>query len=98
MSDMFGELQAEAPISQGMLEGSIKFCEKGFIYEGPGINGKVYSYYRYLERLDQLSQPFLGKIDVRMIFFSTLGERFDVRFSINEHFYHEMKSRKEKEV
>ena len=93
MSHLFGELEAEAPISQGMLEGSIKFYEKGFVYEGPGVNGKVYSYYHYIERIDGLGSLHLGQVGVRLIFFSTLGERFDVRFAINEHYFHELKER-----
>jgi len=94
MGDLLGAFKEEAPISQGMLDGTIKFHEKGFIYEGPGIEGKVYSYNHYIERLEKLSEPVLGSIGVRMIFFSTLGERVDVRFQINEHYFHELMDRK----
>ena len=93
MNSLLGRLEGEARISQGMLEGSIQFYEKGFIYDGPGVVGKVYSYYHYIERIDKLEPLPLGKIGVRLIFFSTLGERFDVRFAINEHYFYELKER-----
>ena len=93
MYSLFGQPEKEVRISQGMLEGSITFYEKGFVYEGPGVIGKVYSYYHYIERIEKLESLPLGQVGVRMIFFSTLGERFDVRFAINEHYFYELKER-----
>lgn len=94
MDDLLGKLEMEAPIVSGMLEGSIKLYEKGFVYAGPGINGKAIAYYKYIERLEQLGTLPLGKLEMRMTFFSTFGERFEVRFAISEHYVHELKERK----
>ena len=97
MVGLFGKLEAEAPISSGMLEGNISLFEKGFCYKGPGINGQAYGDYHFIERLENLGQLPLGRADVRMIFFTTFGERFDVRFAISEHYYHVLKERMRRE-
>ncbi len=94
MNELLGKLEAEAPISSGDEEGKISLHEKGLVYDGPGVNGKIYSLYSYVEKVEALEDLQLGKVRVRMVFFSTLGERFDLKFVINEHFLHELKERK----
>ena len=94
MESLLGKLEAEAPISAGLLEGSITLYQKGFSYDGPGINGKAHAYYNYIERLEKLGELPLGKVEARMVFFSTFGERFEVRFAINDQYFIELKERK----
>jgi len=93
MENLLGKTEAEAPIFAGGKDGTLTLHEKGLVYDGPGVNGKIIAPYTYVEKLEKGKELMLGKMEVRLVLMSALGERFDLKFAIAEHYYHVLKAK-----
>jgi len=88
MEELFGKELGEAQIIAGGHEGRILLYENGLMYDCQNVNGKVYALYSAVMKLEAGRDLPLGKKEMRLVLMTPLGEKFDLHFGINEHYYH----------
>ena len=88
MEELLGKEVGEAPIYAGQHEGRILFYEKGLMYDCANINGKIYALYTGVMRVEAGKELPLGKMEMRLVLLSMLGEKFDLKVAISDQYYH----------
>lgn len=93
MENLLGKEEGEAPIFAGPHEGAIRLHERGLVYDCANVNGKIYALYVGIMKVERGRELPLGKVEARLVLLSMLGEKFDLRFAIAEHYYHVLKEK-----
>jgi len=93
MEELLGKEIEQAQIVAGGYEGRILFYEKGLMYDCQNVNGKVYSLYTSVMKIEPGDDLPLGKKELRLVLMTPLGEKFDLKMAINDHFIHVLRDR-----
>jgi len=93
MDDLLGKVEREIPVVLREGEGTLFLCERGIIYEGSNVNGRVAAPYNYIKTVSLGRELPLGQMEAYIVLHDLMGDKFELEFAANELHLNEIKRR-----